>query len=135
VHRELHIDGEVVRLTAKEFDVLSFLAQHAGKTCTREMILAAVWGTGTDAKPVPPRLRARLRQKLQDPAAGCYAPRRGGLLLDPDASRRPPELKPPTPTGSLSAGGSSWPEENCGISGRRPGLAKPTQCSTRGADP
>ena len=36
--------GATVDLTAKEFDVLSFLARHPGKTCTHQMILAAVLG-------------------------------------------------------------------------------------------
>jgi two-component system KDP operon response regulator KdpE len=46
VHHEAHLGGASVELTAKEFDVLSFLARHAGRTCTHQMILSAVWGTG-----------------------------------------------------------------------------------------
>ena len=59
--------GTPVDLTAKEFDVLSFLARHAGKTCTHQMILSAVWGTGYGRE--AGYLHAyvhRLRQKLDD---------------------------------------------------------------------
>ena len=44
VHCEARLDGTSVELTAKEFELLSFLARHAGKTCTHQMILAGVWG-------------------------------------------------------------------------------------------
>jgi two-component system KDP operon response regulator KdpE len=43
-HFEARLDGTPVELTAKEFELLSFLARHAGKTCTQQMILAGVWG-------------------------------------------------------------------------------------------
>jgi two-component system KDP operon response regulator KdpE len=69
VHREARLDGAHIELTSKEFEVISFLAQHAGKTCTRQMILRAVWGEGFDAQ--AQYLHAyvhRLRQKLNDPA-------------------------------------------------------------------
>jgi two-component system KDP operon response regulator KdpE len=36
--------GEELRLTPKEFELLSFLARHAGKVVTHRQILAAVWG-------------------------------------------------------------------------------------------
>jgi two-component system, OmpR family, KDP operon response regulator KdpE len=36
--------GEEVKLTPKEFELLSFLARHAGKVLTHRQILTAVWG-------------------------------------------------------------------------------------------
>ncbi len=36
--------GEVVRPTAKEFDLLWYLAEHAGLVMSRSQILEAVWG-------------------------------------------------------------------------------------------
>ena len=33
-----------IRLTPKEFELLSFLAKHAGRVITHKQILAAVWG-------------------------------------------------------------------------------------------
>ena len=47
--------------------MLSFLARHAGRTCTHQMILSAVWGTGYGRE--AGYLHAyvhRLRQKLDD---------------------------------------------------------------------
>jgi two-component system KDP operon response regulator KdpE len=67
VHSEARLDGTAVSLTTKEFEVLSFLARHAGKTCTHQMILGAVWGTGygQQAQYVHAYVH-RLRQKLND---------------------------------------------------------------------
>lgn len=36
--------GAELKLTPKEFDLLSFLARHAGRVITHKQILAAVWG-------------------------------------------------------------------------------------------
>ena len=41
---EASLDGRTVSLTAKEFALLSFFAQHRGKVFTREALLARVWG-------------------------------------------------------------------------------------------
>jgi two-component system, OmpR family, KDP operon response regulator KdpE len=44
VHCEAALDGRVLDLTAREFDFLAYLARHAGKVCTRRMIMESVWG-------------------------------------------------------------------------------------------
>ena len=44
VHYQATVEGEPVELTAKEFELLAFLARHAGKTCTHQMVLRQVWG-------------------------------------------------------------------------------------------
>jgi two-component system KDP operon response regulator KdpE len=69
IHHDVALDGDALSLTAKEFEVLSFLARHAGKTCTHQMILSAVWGTGygNEAKYIHAYVH-RLRQKLNDEA-------------------------------------------------------------------
>jgi two-component system KDP operon response regulator KdpE len=69
VHHQATLDGVAVDLTGKEFEVLSFLARHAGKTCTHQMILSTVWGTGygREAQYVHAYVH-RLRQKLGDDA-------------------------------------------------------------------
>jgi two-component system KDP operon response regulator KdpE len=36
--------GAEVKLTPKEFELLSFLARHAGRVLTHRQILTAVWG-------------------------------------------------------------------------------------------
>jgi two-component system KDP operon response regulator KdpE len=69
VHREARLEETNIELTSKEFDVLSYLAQHAGKTCTHQMILVAVWGAAYAGE--AQYLHAyvhRLRQKLHDPS-------------------------------------------------------------------
>jgi two-component system KDP operon response regulator KdpE len=67
VHHEVRRHGDKVDLTAKEFSVLAFLARHAGRTCTNQMILKAVWGPGygDEASYVHAYVH-RLRQKLND---------------------------------------------------------------------
>jgi two-component system, OmpR family, KDP operon response regulator KdpE len=69
VHHDVTQAGTPVELTAKEFEVLAFLARYAGRTCTHEMILSAVWGAGYRRE--VQYLHAyvhRLRQKLHDPS-------------------------------------------------------------------
>jgi two-component system, OmpR family, KDP operon response regulator KdpE len=69
VHHDALFRGESVALTTKEFDVLAFLARYAGRTCTHQMILRAVWGMGygDEAQYVHTYVH-RLRQKLGDEA-------------------------------------------------------------------
>jgi two-component system KDP operon response regulator KdpE len=67
VHRQATFRGEPLELTGKELDLLAYLARHAGKVCTHQMILGAVWGGeyGSEAE----YLRVyvyRLRRKLGD---------------------------------------------------------------------
>jgi len=67
VHHMARLDGENLDLTGREFDLLAFLARHAGKVCTHQMILNEVWGSayGTEAQYL--RVYAhRLRKKLGD---------------------------------------------------------------------
>jgi len=42
--REAALAGRELSLTAKEFDLLALLAQHAGSVVTREQILDSLWG-------------------------------------------------------------------------------------------
>jgi two-component system KDP operon response regulator KdpE len=46
VHYQATFDGRDLELTPREFEFLAFLAGHAGKVCTRRMILEQVWGPG-----------------------------------------------------------------------------------------
>lgn len=58
-------NGESIRLTPKEFDLLLFLMKRAGKVCGRDLILQQVWGydfsTGTNVVDVYIR---HLRKKI-----------------------------------------------------------------------
>lgn len=67
VHHEAKSSGRSLELTAREFDLLAYLARHAGKVCTRSMILRDVWGPGYQEEAHYLRVYAhRLRRKLGD---------------------------------------------------------------------
>jgi two-component system KDP operon response regulator KdpE len=63
-------DGEDLRLTPKEFELLTFLAQHPGRVLTHRAILKAIWGPHAIDQPEHLRvLVGSLRKKLEpDPA-------------------------------------------------------------------
>jgi two-component system, OmpR family, alkaline phosphatase synthesis response regulator PhoP len=42
--RELRIDGDAVHVTTKEFELLSYLADHPGRIFTRDQLLTRIWG-------------------------------------------------------------------------------------------
>lgn len=44
VRRQVFLRGEEVHLTPKEYDVLRFLVQHAGKVVTHQQLLKQAWG-------------------------------------------------------------------------------------------
>jgi DNA-binding response OmpR family regulator len=46
--REVHMGGELVRLTNTEFDLLAYFMNHPGQVLNRQQILRAVWGYGHD---------------------------------------------------------------------------------------
>ncbi len=70
----VHRDGHPVNLTAKEFELLRFLAGHKGRVFTREQIFRQVWGEDylADDNTVMVHIR-RLREKIEpDPAEPTY---------------------------------------------------------------
>ncbi len=67
VHHQATCNGETLELTAKEFDLLAYLARHAGKVCTHQMILGSVWGGTYGGEAEYLRVYVyRLRRKLGD---------------------------------------------------------------------
>ncbi len=70
---EVRMAGEVVALTAKEFDLLAYLMSHPRRACRRETLLEEVWGFTTgDTSTVTVHIR-RLRAKIEpDPSAPRY---------------------------------------------------------------
>lgn len=42
--RRVTVDGEVIDLTGKEFDLLAYLVSNAGRAVTREELIKSVWG-------------------------------------------------------------------------------------------
>lgn len=45
--RSAWVDGRVIDLAAKEFDLLAYLVEHPRRACTRSELLAAVWASDT----------------------------------------------------------------------------------------
>jgi two-component system KDP operon response regulator KdpE len=67
VHHMATLSDSPLQLTAKEFELLAYLARHAGKVCTHHMILKDVWGPGYGAETNYLRTYAhRLRRKMGD---------------------------------------------------------------------
>ncbi len=65
--RSVFLEGKILALTSKEYDLLSYLVDHPGKAFSRDQILNAVWGEdyfGSDR--VVDDLLRRLRQKMPD---------------------------------------------------------------------
>jgi DNA-binding response OmpR family regulator len=73
VAHEARIGGELVALTAKEFDLLAHLLRHPRRAFRREELLADVWGFSYgDTSTVTVHIR-RLREKIEpDPSAPRY---------------------------------------------------------------
>jgi two-component system, OmpR family, KDP operon response regulator KdpE len=67
IHYQATFNGRDRDLTAREFEFLAFLARHAGKVCTRRMILENVWGPGYAHEFSYLKVYAyRIRRKLGD---------------------------------------------------------------------
>lgn len=62
-----YLDGKPLEMTLKEFELLSYLHENAGRVLTRDQLLNAVWGYDYmgDSRTVDSHI-ARLRTKLGD---------------------------------------------------------------------
>jgi len=68
--REITVDGQVVPFKPKEYELITFFAQHQGQVLSREFILERVWGWDFigDSRTVDVHVRW-LREKIErDPA-------------------------------------------------------------------
>jgi DNA-binding response OmpR family regulator len=67
---EARRDGRAVRLTAREFELLWFLASNPNRVFSRDQLMARVWGysSALDTGTVTVHVR-RLREKLEDDAS------------------------------------------------------------------
>jgi DNA-binding response OmpR family regulator len=65
--REARVDGQVVALTSREFQLLTFFAERPGRALSRQQLLDGVWGPGWygDDRTVDAHVR-QLRKKLGD---------------------------------------------------------------------
>jgi DNA-binding response OmpR family regulator len=67
---EARRNGAAVRLTAREFELLWFLASNPNRVFSRDQLMARVWGysSALDTGTVTVHIR-RLREKLEDDAS------------------------------------------------------------------
>ena len=88
-------DGEEVRLTPKEFELLGFFTRHAGKVVTHKQVLNAVWGPAHESDTQYLRVYVgQLRQKVEpdpaEPSVVLTEPGIGYRLAEPRDSAMPP---------------------------------------------
>jgi DNA-binding response OmpR family regulator len=71
--REVTRNGEALRLTAKEFDLLWFMANHPRQVFSRDQLMDRVWGyeAALDTGTVTVHIR-RLREKIEDDPSRPY---------------------------------------------------------------
>jgi two-component system, OmpR family, KDP operon response regulator KdpE len=72
--RRVHIRGQEVRLTPKEFDLFVYMARHPSRVITHRTLLEAVWGEASQEQPEYLRVfMGQLRKKLEpDPSNPKY---------------------------------------------------------------
>jgi len=72
--RRVHVHGQPVRLTPKEFDLFVFMARHPNRVLPHRTLLGAVWGEScTDQSEYLRVFVGQLRKKLEsDPANPRY---------------------------------------------------------------
>ncbi|MEX0975242.1 MAG: response regulator transcription factor [Bacillota bacterium] len=94
--RDVAVARTLLALTAKEFDLLAYMARRPGRTFTRENLLESVWGYefAGDTRTVDVHV-SRLRQKLEPFSAQNHVPTIetmrgvGYRLVLPDGGGRP----------------------------------------------
>lgn len=74
VQRRVTVQGEEVKLTPKEYDLLNYFVTHVDRIATHRQLLSAVWGEEfCDDKPLLRVHIANLRQKIEPlPARPTY---------------------------------------------------------------
>ena len=72
--RRVHVRGQEVRLTPKEFDLFVYMARHPNRVLTHRTLLEAVWGEASQEQPEYLRVfMGQLRKKLEsDPSNPKY---------------------------------------------------------------
>ena len=90
-NRSVTRDGERIKLTPHEFDLLRVLAQNRGKLLTHRMLLREVWGPayGDEAHYLHvyvSHLRAKIERDPSRPEIVLTEPGAGYRLVDPNAS-------------------------------------------------
>jgi two-component system response regulator ResD len=68
--REVRKQGQALKLTAREFDLLLFFARHPRRVFSRDQLMSRVWGyePALDSGTITVHIR-RLREKIEDDPA------------------------------------------------------------------
>ena len=124
--RTVSVGGTLIELTAREFDLLTYLARNAGKVCTHRTILREVWGPGYGNETHYLRVYAsRLRHKLGTEGGPLLRTNPGvGYQLVDERPTRPSaggggsavsSGHPPSPTGAPAPGQRPEPSGGGGM--------------------
>lgn len=92
VRREVRKDGQALRLSPKEYDILEQLVRHAGKVLTHRHLLKTVWGSELDAdvqylRVYIRQLRGKLETEPERPTLILTESGVGYRLREPEAAR------------------------------------------------
>lgn len=81
---ELRVNGEMIPLSSKEFELLCYLAKHPNQVMTRDSLLDAIWGFDYygDLRAVDTSIK-RLRRKLGKDAERIVTVRGNGYKYQP----------------------------------------------------
>lgn len=105
--REIRAEGEVIRLTYLEFEVLRLLALHRGSTISREELRSSIYGhdsTEGRGRAIDVHI-ARLRRKLGRHAELICTVRGHGYRIDEHADIEVQPVPPPRTVAPLRAAG------------------------------
>ena len=91
-NRDVRLDGERLKLTPHEFDLLRVLAQNQGKLLTHRMLLREVWGPSYQVEAhylhvYVSHLRRKIEPDPQSPRYLLTEPGAGYRLVDPAQQR------------------------------------------------
>jgi DNA-binding winged helix-turn-helix (wHTH) protein len=88
--RALRVDGQIVPLTRREFDVITYLIAHQGKAVSRDGLIHDVWGLRFDpGSNVVDAVVASLRRKLGSCASAIETVRGFGYIYRVGVDRQP----------------------------------------------
>ena len=87
--RQVTVQGEEVRLTPREYELLRALARHAGRVVTHRQLIAAVWGVDAEVdaqfvRVLVGQVRQKLEQQPSDPRIILTEPGLGYRLIPED---------------------------------------------------
>jgi len=81
VQRRVTVEGQEIKLTPTEYEIVKLLAQHAGRVLTHKQLLKAVWGTAYDVDTHYIRVYiGQIRRKIEkNPAQPKYIITESGI--------------------------------------------------------